>query len=239
MKNEIKSLILFAGYILHHNHNSKVIYYHDISKTYTSMGTPLELFKKHIDCVQGNGFKIIPTITENKGQIQICFDDGWKGIYEVRNFFIENNIRPTIFLAVNLVGADGHLTWNEILELQKQGFIFESHTMSHKELTLFDVKELKWELAESKKILEEKLQKTVTAICFPCGCFSNTIIEECEHAGYVTLYSSVPGSCDKEIKGLIRRNLVQSVTEKELLWIIKGDSLLMRYKARRDHFKNE
>ena len=238
MKNIIKKVLLFIGYIFNHNNKSKILYYHDIGTKYTKMGTNLDLFQKHIKTIRESGYEIVPIITHRKRQIQICFDDGWKGVYDVKDFFVRNNLKPTIFLAVELVGKKGYLDWDEIKELKEYGFIFQSHTMTHNELTSFELQKLKWELKESKRILEENLKTPIDEICFPRGCYSSVVVDESYKAGYNVLYTSVPGICDSFHKGLLKRNLVQFSTPIELRWIIKGDSALLRKKAQRMHYHN-
>ena len=51
---------------------SKVIFYHDIhsKKKYTSMSTSIRLFKKHIDIILENGYKIVPEINQKYGQFR-------------------------------------------------------------------------------------------------------------------------------------------------------------------------
>lgn len=236
MKYIIKKVLLFIGYIINHNNRSKILYYHDIGTIYTKMGTNIGLFQEHVKTIRKSGFNIVPAISQKNKQIQICFDDGWRGVYEVKDFFVKNNIQPTVFIAVELVGKKGYLDWDEIMELKEYGFLFQSHTMTHNELTSFELQTLKWELKESKRILEENLKMPIDAICFPRGCYSTMVVDECYNAGYNVLYTSVPGFCDGFHKGLLKRNLVQFSTPLELKLIIKGDSVFLRKKTERMHF---
>lgn len=44
--------MFFLAYIFHRNKDSKAVYYHDVSTTYTDMGTDIDLIKKHIDIIK-------------------------------------------------------------------------------------------------------------------------------------------------------------------------------------------
>ena len=109
MKSIIKKALCFCAYVFHRNHNSKVIYYHDISTKYTEMGTDLELIKTHFEIVNQSGYTFVSSITKRQNQVMVCFDDGWAGIYDYKDFFIEQNITPTIFIAVDLIGSVGRI----------------------------------------------------------------------------------------------------------------------------------
>ena len=116
--NPIKEILLKISAILNRNRESKILFYHDVfSHTlYTDMGTNVELFKQHIDTIVKCGFNIVSKITERQNQIQICFDDGFKGIYDTKDVFEKYNIKPTVFLAVDLIGKEGYLNKDEILK---------------------------------------------------------------------------------------------------------------------------
>lgn len=225
MRQFIKQIILLGGYIFHYNKKSKVIYYHDIGLNFTSMGTPWKLFEKHMNLVRKCGYTIVDNITERDRQIQVCFDDGWSGIYEMRHKIVEMNIHPTIFIAVDLIGTEGHLTKEQILEMQSIGFIFECHTWSHQDLTLLPDSLLNQEIVASKLEISNLLGKEVDSICFPKGRYSNKIVAISKNAGYKKIYLSLHGSYYKlEKDTLICRLLCQSVNERNFKYMINGES---------------
>lgn len=211
---------------VNHNRKSKVLFYHDISgdECYTDMGTPLELFKSHIDTINRCKFKIVPEVTETGDQVQICFDDGFRGIWDTRRYFMDNNIKPTVFLAVDLIGQKGYLGRDEILELQKSGFIFQSHAWSHKNLTDFHGKDLEREIKGSMDYLSDMLGKPVKEICFPIGYFSKEVYDECRKWGYETMYSSIPGNFEDDIifDGVKTRNLIQFYSPATVKYVLFG-----------------
>ncbi len=235
----IKSLVLFFASILNYNRKSKVIFYHDISggTIYTSMATPFELFRKHIETIKKEGFEIVSEISQPFNQVQICFDDGFRGIYDHQIYFAENNINPTVFLAVSLIGQDNYLSESEIRDLQRKGFRFQSHTVSHQDLTKLSDGELVQELDHSKSYLEGLLKCPVEEICFPIGYFSNRVIKTSVSSGYKKLYCSLPGNCSgNETKALIYRNLVQFLTPSQLKATLYGGMSVLRFWYRRSHF---
>lgn len=236
MRLLLRRIVFLIGYLFHRNHDSKVIYYHDVSKKYTDMGTEFGLMLRHIDIVRKSGYKIVPEIMDRKRQVMFCFDDGWAGIYDYKDKFIKQQIFPTIFIAVDLIGKEGYLTEAQILELIKNGFRFQAHTWSHQDLTTFDDKGLKHELRESKEQLEFSFGQTFDAICFPLGRFSEKIKEKCLEFGYIQLFSSLPGGYyDLESKNLICRNCAQNATAQEFKWLLNGRSLIFLKKLMKQH----
>jgi len=152
----------------------------------------------------------------------VAFDDGFRGIWDERERFRAMGIRPIVFIAIDLVGKTGYLTWDEIRTLQNEyGFDFQSHTWSHQTLIGPCNSDLpipsdpnfrtdEWyrhELVDSKNELERQLnlssstltsnldlRHAVSALCFPVGYFSDDVIRRCAAAGYTHLYASFPGN---------------------------------------------
>lgn len=239
LRNCAKFAVMRAGSILRHNRGSKILYYHDIFSTrnYRAldadifMGTPLELFKEHVRVIREEGFEIVREITLAEGQVAIMLDDGFRGIYECREYFYENGICPTIFLPVDFIGRTdlGIMTEEEILELQAHGFRFESHTWSHRALTSVPAPELAHELADAREKLSGLLGRKVKGLCMPLGFFSDQILAKIRRNGYTDIYSCIPGNFnDRPLGSLIPRNLCQYATPREVRLILRGGNELLK-----------
>lgn len=234
----IKQAIYYFAYLIHRNKDSKVVYYHDVGKKYTNMGTDFSLVKNHVQIIRESGYEIVPSISKQKKQVMICFDDGWAGIYDYKEFFVEQKIYPTIFIAVDLIGSKGHLTKQQIRELQTIGFRFQGHTWSHHDLTGYSEAELEKELKDSKVWLENEFHHTFDAICYPMGRFSQLIFEKCKEFNYTELFSSIPGGYyDLKNKGLICRICAQFSSANEFKWMLNSTSWFFRRKLYHQQFK--
>lgn len=243
----IKNSILWLGSLLHRNHASKILFYHDIcgATSYKSldsdvlMGTPLELFKKHLEVIAEEGYKIVPRITQPENEVAIMLDDGFRGIWDNRQFFYERNICPTVFLAVELIGKDGFLSPPEILELQSHGFIFECHSWSHTNLATKSDEELQRELGESRDFLSRLLGKEVRELCLPIGYFSDHLVEAARAYGYTEIYSSIPGNyCEPVSCGLRARILCQFASSHEVRLLLRGGSGIISQRYEKLHHFN-
>ena len=205
---------------------SKIIYYHDIDsdKKYTDMSTPVELFKKHINIIRENGYEIVNEITKPVGQIEICFDDAFLGLYDNIELIKDLDIPIHLFVVPSYFERESYINKEQLLLLNKLKLIkISSHTQTHQVLNLASESLLKNELENSKNLLESLLNKSVDMICFPEGKFNDAVVELAEGVGYKRQYSSLPGFYFNDfLPNVKRRSLVQFAGEKEFKAILKG-----------------
>jgi len=113
----------------------------------------------------------------------VTFDDGYANNYEIAFPILrETGTKGNIYLVYETI--DHHnswhdpesepwvrmLTWKQVLEMQESGIVdFGSHTMRHRNLAQISLEEVRWELSESKKRLEEKLGRPIPAFAYPYG----------------------------------------------------------------------
>lgn len=234
--------------MIYRNRKSKILFYHDvfINQSYSSLdtdiplGTPISIFMQHINAIRKEGFEIVANITQPENQVCIMFDDGFRGIWDNRDFFLEQNLKPTVFLAVDLIGKDGFLTKDEILELKnKYGFIFQCHSWHHIDLSQCNDEELVVELKKSKDELSKLLCYEVNALCLPKGFFSNKLLNGNNIKGYNEIYSSIPGNYDEFVLGMRRRNLCQFASAYEVRLILRGGNELLKNRYLRLHHKTD
>jgi peptidoglycan/xylan/chitin deacetylase (PgdA/CDA1 family) len=65
--------------------------------------------------------------------------------------------------------ANRVMNWDQIREMQSAGITFEAHTMTHPVLSRLDAQSLNYELSESKRILQDRLQSAVNHFAYPFG----------------------------------------------------------------------
>lgn len=239
----LKTQILQLGALLYANKNSKVIYYHDIHKNhmYTSMSTDVRLFKKHIDEIKSSGYKIVSEIKEKKHEVQITFDDGFRGLYENFSFFKKENIPVKIFLIADYIGKKNYIKKNEITELLNTGLVtIGSHTLSHCNLNELSDEEINRELQKSKQKLEEMFDVTINEICYPRGQFDDRVVNHAKECGYKLQYSCLPGSFYKPfVEGVIKRNFVQHENPNSFRSYLNGGGEIFYARYLKQHYKNK
>lgn len=79
------------------------------------------------------------------------------------------------------------ISWSQVLEMAACDIGFGSHTVSHPNLTQVPERELAWELAESKRVMETRLDRDVDMVAYPIGtraAYDERVIRESCRAGY-------------------------------------------------------
>lgn len=123
-----------------------------------------------------NNFYNSETINISKKTVVLTFDDGYKDFYtEAFPILQKYNFTSTVFIPTGFINKEGksglrnksHLSWSEIIELERKGITFGSHTVSHKQMEFLNKNEIKREVMESKIVIEEKIGKSVDFFSYP------------------------------------------------------------------------
>ena len=237
--NKIKNLLILIFGKINNSRDSRSIFYHDLHSVnyFTSMSTNIDLFEKHIEVINNLGFEIVPEITKSKGQIEISFDDGFRGVYENINFFNKLQVPLTIFVITSKIGMDNYLNEMELKKLSENNLInIQSHSHNHLNLSLLDDNQILNELIKSKEILEQILQKEIFSLCFPRGFFTDNIVRIGLELKYTKQYSSIPGKYYNEVLPSVkRRSLVQFSTQNEIKNILMGGDDILNFWYKNKH----
>ncbi|MGB0128205.1 MAG: polysaccharide deacetylase family protein [Rhodocyclaceae bacterium] len=86
------------------------------------------------------------------------------------------------------------LGWDEVEEMAACGITFGSHGKSHAIFTQLQESELHEELGGSKRILEQKLGRSVHFLAYPNGNHNELIVQTAMDAGYLGAFTCVTGS---------------------------------------------
>ena len=186
-----KSIISLKKYLLSliiRPHKIVVLMYHSISDDGRFFSIIPEAFERQIKFLIKKNFNIISLDNFELGHknVAITFDDGYEDNYlNVFPLLKKCNIKATIFLVTDLVGEHGYLNWEQINEMKNSGLVeFGCHTLSHPNLTEISEEFLIKELAESKEIIEEKLDKKCLYFSYPKGCFNKDVVKKVKETGF-------------------------------------------------------
>lgn len=94
------------------------------------------------------------------------------------------------------------MTWEQLREVSDHGVAIGSHSMSHRILAQISDEDQAWEMAQSKRLIEEKLGKPVNSIAYPVGkktSFNDISKQLAKQAGYKAGFSFYPGVYNGEI----------------------------------------
>lgn len=115
----------------------------------------------------------------------LTFDDGWEEHYKNAFPILKKyGVKATFFVPTGWVGQAWIMSWKQMKEMKEAGMIFGSHAISHPDLTKVSDEDLKKELEDSKKSLEENLGVKIDYISYPAGMYNDKVIEAVKAAGY-------------------------------------------------------
>ena len=191
------TVLLVAGF-MRQQYVVPIIMYHSVNpRVEDRLTVSAKTFERQMAFLKRNHYNVLSLqelvnlIKEKKKiphhTIAITIDDGYKDNYDYAFPILKKyNLPAAIFIIINEVGWPNRLNWNEIKIMDEGGIItFGSHTLDHPYLPdVESYEELKRQIFDSKKILEEKLGEKVNMFCYPTGGFNARVRQLVIDAGY-------------------------------------------------------
>jgi len=174
----------------------RILNYHMVNELEHSLAVSPKDFDKQMAWLYGalSGMGKLP-----EKPVMITFDDGYVDNYQIAYPILQKyDFTATILVVTEMVGKKpGYLTWEQLFEMEKNGFSIEGHTMTHRALTSLTDDEVKEEISASKRMIEEKLGKTVTCFAYPAGAYNLHIAHLVQEAGYKMAFTVRYGNADR------------------------------------------
>lgn len=156
--------------------------------------------------------------TPARRTIAITFDDCYRDNLAAARVLAEHGLPATFFIPTKYVGTDHvfpwdadlkkmpNLSWKDVHEMQQLGHEIGSHTVSHADLGAVSRVKAHRELADSKKMLEDKLQRPVRWFAYPYGGKNNfrpEFLPMSRELGYEACFSALSGFIQPSMRGQI------------------------------------
>ena len=175
-----------------------VLAYHKIGEPsikgwHTWNYVPDKVFEKQLQYLKDDAWQVIdekqfldgldqPETLPHKAAL-ITFDDGYRSNLEVAVPILKRFSYPAIvFVPTAFIGGynafdaeisfepkESICTWNELRALERNKVSVQSHGVNHFHFSELSLKQLLEEIQQSKKILEENLDKPINLFSFPYG----------------------------------------------------------------------
>lgn len=176
-----------------------ILMYHDIgpqdSKEHGHSPYILDpkVFESQVKSIKDSGRQVL-TLSEwvfqrpQEPTIVLTFDDGHVSNYEwAMPILMKYQLRGTFFVTAGQVGKGETLNWHQMREMHESGMEIGSHTLTHRAPSLLTDHELRYELTESRKVLESGLGDQVKTISSPTGFFNPRMVTIAREVGYQAL----------------------------------------------------
>jgi peptidoglycan/xylan/chitin deacetylase (PgdA/CDA1 family) len=167
-----------------------ILMYHGVSDTlerrhpYFETNTAPHVFAEQMRYLNENGYRTmdlagalrtIQAGTQVEKQVVITFDDGYRNFYtQAFAVLMQYGFSATVFVVTDITGeqrvcreAKEYMTWGEMREVQARGIHIGSHTVTHPELQKMAPAQVKYEIGESKAIIEDKLGVPLQSFSYP------------------------------------------------------------------------
>lgn len=198
---------LIFSYISYRDKTVPVLIYHGVGREDAKNWGDLNLlivpetFEEQIKYLYEHGYKIVSVeevskrlrMNEDvKKYIAITFDDGYLNNYTHAFPILKKyNATATFYIIPDAIGSHSYnggtakyMNDTQIKEMLKAGMRIGSHTMSHYDLTSIREEDYQKELAESKRLLEQRFKTHIESIAYPCGLYNEKIVNLVKEYGY-------------------------------------------------------
>jgi peptidoglycan/xylan/chitin deacetylase (PgdA/CDA1 family) len=128
--------------------------------------------------------------------IAITFDDGYRDNLTTALPLLEKfNLPMTIFVVAGFVDGDGYLSADELREMSRHPLItIGAHGLWHRHFNRISPDEARFELIESRRLLEETIEKKVDLMAWPYGECTPALEQLAGEAGYRAAWSVWKGN---------------------------------------------
>lgn len=173
-----------------------ILNYHKVDILNHALSVSPQEFEEQMEYLYKNGFhtiapdQLMAYLKYGKKlpdkPIMITFDDGYLDNYtNAYPIMKKYDFTATIFIITNLIAQDNRfMNWDQVREMQQNGFVFGSHTANHKSLTSLTRDQVMNELSQSRDEMARQLGKSPKYFAYPTGTYNGEIEEMVRAAGY-------------------------------------------------------
>jgi peptidoglycan/xylan/chitin deacetylase (PgdA/CDA1 family) len=132
----------------------------------------------------------------NRRQVAITFDDGFRDNLTVALPLLEKFQLPiTLFVTAGFVGRDEYLSRDELQEIARHPLVtIGAHGLWHRHFTQLSVDDARFELVESRRLLESMTGRAVDLMAWPFGECNSQLEKLSEACGYRASWSVWKGT---------------------------------------------
>ena len=160
----------------------------------------IEQFREQMEYISKNGYQTLSlnelidhTTHDHQKSIVITFDDGFADNYTNAFPILKSlGLTATVFVVTDFVGKPKYMSWQQLRQMNTEGISIQSHTVSHRPLTVLKTNEIIYELDGSKKRIEDHLGAPVDFLSVPHGMIDEKVVGVARSTGYRAICTAEP-----------------------------------------------
>jgi peptidoglycan/xylan/chitin deacetylase (PgdA/CDA1 family) len=194
-----------VAFVYHDVHPGETFDYGRLGRSATMYHVPERAFRSQLDVIEGAGLRCLDAGavraclagqgTPGDPGVVITFDDGWRGgVVHAAAALAERRMPAFFFVATEFIGRRyfaGEADWRD---LDPSLFTIGSHGATHRMLSDLPSAEIRGELRDSRRRLEDLLDRPVRWLSIPGGAVSRRVTQAAEAAGYDHIFTSALGT---------------------------------------------
>lgn len=125
----------------------------------------------------------------------LSFDDGYMDFYtDAFPILKKEKVKAIAYIVPNLLNRPNYMFTFQVKEIAKSPLIeIGSHTMNHIALKGVSRETAKYEIFQSRKVLQEMVSLPINSFAYPYGALDQQAINLVREAGYTDAASTIPG----------------------------------------------
>jgi peptidoglycan/xylan/chitin deacetylase (PgdA/CDA1 family) len=190
-----------------------VLYYHALSRGWNDplAVRPTAFARQIAFFARGRrGGTALEAVSHSHGVLQVTFDDAYASVLAAVPVLEQRRIHATVFACAAY--GDGRplevpelsgtrfselglrtLSWEQLRELADRGIEIGSHAKTHPHLTRLGDHELRTELVDAKREIEDQIGRACRVLAYPFGETDDRVRAAARQAGYLAAFGS-PGT---------------------------------------------
>ncbi len=159
-----------------------LMYHRFEENKYPSTNIKIDIFQEHLNIIRENNFSFLNPknfdlefnkVSEEK-KILLTIDDAFSSFYlNAWPILKKDKIPFILFVSTEAVGKNGYMSWDEIIEISKEDFVFiGNHSHTHDYLVKYKFEKFEKDIVKSIKIFEKNLGYNSNFFSYPFGEYS-------------------------------------------------------------------
>jgi len=139
-------------------------------------------------------FEAVLDAAAGRTDVRITFDDGNASDIEIAlPRLLERGLTAEFFIAAGLLGEPGRLDRDGVRELCRAGMRLGSHGWAHRDWRRLDHAQVREELVDAHRVLDELAGQPVSRVSIPFGSYDRHVLRRLRQAKVTRAYTSDGG----------------------------------------------